>query len=211
MKKRLSYLFFALLFAISAWFGFGLTGQLTRLVTDDVAQAAPVNQSNILIIGLDGAQGNPRVSSVWAALARGGEQSSLIFKKIYPDVNNAADWKEIREGFLPLTGNKLPLELEQRLSNLHISFTGSLLVERSILPGLNLQPGLKSLKYNRPYPLAGSGIFSESDTFAALCKMLTSSASRQQPSGAGLPHWMDPWKGLVTSLRFTSCSVLVDP
>jgi hypothetical protein len=131
MKKRAMYLFFAGLFALSAWFGFGLAGQMTSLVVENVAQAAPINQSNILLVGVEsGVQGKLRLITAWAALVKGGEQPSLIFKRIYPDVKNESDWKDIQEGFSQFAGNNLPEEFYKKVGAAHVPFSGSLLIER---------------------------------------------------------------------------------
>jgi hypothetical protein len=216
MIRRLSILFFMVIFGASAWIGFGLTSELskTKLVAETPSPAA--NQSNILIVGLENdLQGQPHLVSAWVALIRAGDRPSLIFKKIYPDLKNASDRSEIQAGFPPVNGNKLPDSFEQKITGLRLQITGRLMVERNNLSSIGpyfggkVSPGLTFDSHK------GNDSTAEANYLKSLCKSLTDAAALPTASGstgsAGASHWMDPWKGLVTSLRFSSCTVLVDP
>jgi hypothetical protein len=215
------------IFLLGGTLGLGFGSEVKALAAHNARPVAPSSQVNFLLVRInDRTLDHPQLISVWGIFINRSQFPSLFMKRIFPEPGSDESVK-IGQAF-SLTATKEPTTgFAEALNSLDLPSPRILVVDDSVLPDwVSALAGASILKASTfPTPDMNLHLAQQLDQ-QLLNKACSSVDHRSQPivletanPGQGFilsdtlksSDNLQQWKGLVTSLHFTSCESLVSP
>ena len=219
--------FFVGIFLLGGGLGFGVTKEMRLLTSRDPMPVTPANQVNIILVRLnDQFRDHSQLISVWGFFISRTEFSSLIMKRIYPEIGSSESDK-IGKAFSMNSNHQPSEEFMAAIRALDMPSAAIMLVDDRSLPEWISALAGPSILETSQLPSSTTNLLTaqklDQELNAKACSAienysrpisLASTDTGQQQlavKSANSFFNLQQWKGLVITLHFASCEVLVGP
>jgi len=219
--------FFVGIFLLGGGLGFGVAKEIRVFTLRDPRPVTPANQVNIILVRLnDQSQENSQLISVWGLFISRTEFPSLIMKRIYPEPGSVES-DELGKAFSMKSDHQPSEEFMGAIHDLELPWASIMLVDDLSLPEWISALAGPSILETSQIPSSSTSITTaqklDQELNAKACStignyskpisLVSTSIGQQQPAimNSNIFINLQQWKGLVTTLHFASCEVLVGP
>jgi hypothetical protein len=219
--------FFVGIFLLGGGLGFGVAKEIRVLTSPKPKPFTPANQVNIILVRLsDQSQEHSQLISVWGLFISRTEFPSLIMKRIYPEVGTAQSDK-IGKAFSLNSDHQPSVEFMDAIRALDLPSAAIMLVDDLSFPEWISALAGPSILETSQMPSSFTNLLLaqklDQELNAKACSAIENQSMPISPASTSIGQEqlavmnsnsfinLQQWKGLVTTLHFANCEVLVNP